>query len=154
MFHLLKTLLGIVILVFVFFFVRNWQVESSDQGKAFATSSAPVVKLEGFYKGGIALPIKVTWLGKKFDAKTQTGINVFDDGVGNQYDAYPFTTSVSTTSSSSPLYIDYNQSANPFWLRPVVDELVEITPGQYLGKLTVRIIPGYPFSLGFFKLQK
>ena len=154
MFGLLKSLIGFVVLLVALGFFRTWQVENSDNGKQFAKLAAPTQKLDGFYNGSVALPVRVTWLGKKFDAAKNTGINVFDNGGGQQVEQYPFATSVGQNGSSTALYIDYDQPANPFWIRPILDRVVEVGPGLYLGKLTVRVIPGYDFSLGFFRLSK
>ena len=38
------------------------------------------------------------------------------------------------------LRIDYDLDENPrFWIRDVVDELVEVAPGEYLGEAQVRL---------------
>jgi hypothetical protein len=154
MIFLIKLAIGLVIFVLILGFAQTWAVENSNNGKLFNSSAAPSVKLDGFYKGSVNLPVKVTWLGKKFTSASSTGINVFDDGAGGQSEKYSFTTIMGLNGSSTVLYIDYDQPDNPFWVRPILDELVEPTPGQFLGKLTVRIIPGYPYSLGFFRLEK
>jgi len=154
MFTLLKFLLGIIVLLVAAGFLQTWQVNTSENGKLFASSSAPKVALNGFYKGGVNLPVKITWLGKKFIAASSTGINIFDDGDPQPDERYPFTTSVASSSGKTVLLLDYNLPENPLWLRPVLDEVVEPMPGQYMGKLTVRIVPGYPFALGFFRLTK
>jgi len=154
MFFLFKLVIGIAIFVLGAGFLQTWYVENSDNGKLFASSSAPNTKLDGFYKGSVNLPVKVTWLGKKFNSASSTGINVFDDGNPQPAERYPFTTSIGLHGEKTALYIDYDRPENPFWIRLILDQLVEPLPGQYMGKLTVRIIPGYPYSLGFFRLQK
>jgi hypothetical protein len=154
MLGVLKFLIGLVLVALATGFFRTWQIENSDNQKLFASSSAPKEKLNGLYKGSVNLPVKVTWLGKKFDSKTSTGINVFDDGGGTTHDSFPFNTYAGSSSSSTALYIDYDKPENPFWIRPIVDQLVEVNPGDYLGKLSYRLIPGYNFELEFFRLKK
>ena len=85
---------------------------------------------------------------------THTGINEFTGKDMKTYEKYPFTFSIGPGSHDlkSVIQIDYNNSINPFWLRPVLDEIVETAPGEYLGKLQLRIVPGYPFTLTYFRL--
>jgi hypothetical protein len=52
------------------------------------------------------------------------------------------------------LKLDYNIKGNPFWLRCVLDEVVQIGPDHYLGKMHLKIIPGIPFSVLYFELKK
>ena len=153
MFFLIKLIIGLVILALALGFFRTWQVENSDNQKKFAAGKAPSTALDGLYHGSVSTPIKVTWLGKKFIAASSTGINVFEDG-SSTTERYPFATALGISGSTTVLNIKYDLPENPFWLRPVLDQLVEIAPGDYLGKLTVLVVPGYPFSLGFFKLIK
>jgi hypothetical protein len=148
---LLKLVFALIILALAFGFFRTWQVENSDTQKQFASSTAPTAALDGFYKGSVNTPIKVTWQGKKFNAASSTGINIFE---GTDAEQYPFVHGVSVGTTHQVLNISYDLPENPFWVRPVLDELVETAPGKYLGKMTLRIIPGYPFSVGFFTLEK
>ena len=154
MFFVLKVLLAILIIVLALAFVRSWQVENSENQKIFAASAAPQEALDGFYSGSVNAPVKVTWLGKKFDSTASTGVNIFEDGSAGEREGYPFATSLGINGSSTVLNIDYDQPANPFWIRPILDQLIETEPGKYLGKVTVRLIPSYPFSIGFFRLKK
>ncbi len=154
MFFLLKLVLGLVVLALALGFFRTWQVENSDDAKLFASSSAPTVKLDGFYKGSVSSPVKITWAGKKFSAASSTGINIFDDGSGSTSEKYPFTLIDGNHDGKKVLDINYDRPENPFWVRPILDELVQTEKGTYLGKLTLRVVPSYPFSLGFFRLSK
>ena len=151
---ILKLLAALVLIGLGLGFFRTWQVENSQNEKTFASGKQFTSKLDGFYKGGVSTPVKVTWLGKKFNSASSTGINIFEDGQGGQREGYPFNTSMATSGSSTVLNIDYDRPENPFWVRPILDQLVEVEPGNYLGKLTVRVVPGYPFSFGFFHLAK
>jgi hypothetical protein len=39
-------------------------------------------------------------------------------------------------------------------VRPILDEVVQTGKDAYFGKLELRLIPGYPFTLLFFDLNK
>jgi hypothetical protein len=105
---------------------------------------------------GLWLP----WLGKRFDAEAQTGENVFDmsayragerltppayrawwpEDTGS-YRALRFTTSIAQGALDSGvevLHIDYDLPENPPLLRRIVDELVAVQPGVYLGQALLR----------------
>ena len=155
MFILLKIVIGIAIILLVVGVGRTWQVEQRENQTLFLAGAAPQSPLDGLYRGSVPGQ-SVSWLGKKFNAADSTGINVFDKE-GAQVERYPFKTSVTKgirDTELDVLAIDYNISGNPFWLRPILDEVVEVEPGKYLGKLHVRLIWGYPFTLGFFELTK
>ena len=147
MFFLLKLLIGLVAIFLIAGVLRTWAMEHSDPQKRFVVGIVPNPAPNGFYAGSIGR--KTSWLGKKFNPADSSGINVFDKG-GARVEKYPF----KTYASSGTLKIDYNVPTNPFWVRPILDEIVQIAPGQYFGKLTLRIIPGYPFTLAFFELIK
>ena len=125
----------------------TWQQE-------FLSGKVPAQSPDGFYRGSIR-EMSVSWQGKKFDAAHQTGINVIKKD-GTTYDAYRFIThpGKGLRDGNDVLVIDYNIAGNPFWLKRIVDEIVEVAPGKYLGKVHVKIIPGYPFAMGFFRLEK
>jgi len=134
----------------------TYQIEHSSNQKLFLSGKTPVSNPDGYYKGSISFS-GFSWRGKMFNRTDSTGINVFDDGFGGLVQKYSFTTSFgpgSRDKSINVLKIDYNASGNPFWLRPVLDEVVETSPNSYLGKLQFRIIPGYPFSILYFTLNK
>lgn len=57
-------------------------------------------------------------------------------------------------SSKDVLKIDYAIPANPFWLRFILDEIVETEPGKLLGKVHIHLLPDLNFTLGFFTLEK
>ncbi len=149
MYFVLKTAFVLAVVFLGLAFARTWQVENSENQKIMERSSAPSKPLEGFYEGTVSLPVKVTWTGKKFSAANSNGINVFEDGV----DRFPFKTAVGTVGSSTVLNISYDLPENPFWIRIITDQLVETGPNRYLGKMTAHILPGFPFSLGFFRLS-
>ncbi|PWU24303.1 hypothetical protein C5B42_00120 [Candidatus Cerribacteria bacterium 'Amazon FNV 2010 28 9'] len=144
----------LILLVFVILGVmRTAQTQSQPQEQAFMNGAVPSPAPDGFLKGSVSVP--TTWLGKTFHAQTQTGINIIADN-GKQVEKYPFKTYVGNGyfSKNHPvLKLDYNLPENPLYLRFVLDELVQISPGQYLGKLIVRFGP-FVVALGFFTLSK
>jgi hypothetical protein len=147
---LIKLVLGLAVLILGLAFFQNWRIENSENQQIFARNSAPNPALNGFYEGKVGLPIKLTWVGKDFNSASTTGSNVFDDGSHK----YPFTTNVVTVGSSTVLNINYDLPENPFWVRMITDQVVQTGPEHYLGKITLRLIPNVPLSLGFFRLQR
>ena len=154
-FHLIKFILVFTVIAAALGTFRTWQTKHSANQKTFAAGAAPNPLPNGLYRGSVP-GHAVSWIGKKFNATDSTGINVFDVA-GTPTEKYPFKTFIGKglyDIALDVLVIDYNIPANPFWLRPVLDEVAEITPGKYLGKLNLRIIPGYPFTLSYFELTK
>lgn len=160
-----KIVSSFIIVFFLIHILRTWQLEHSANQKLFTSGTIPNPLPNGLYKGTVP-GHTFSWLGKKFfaagesasggNASEGTGINLFKDGSATT-EKYPFKTSLGLglrDHSLNVLQIDYNIPANPFWLRPILDEIVEIAPGHYLGKLQVRFIPGFPFTLSYFELKK
>jgi hypothetical protein len=136
--------------------VRTWQVQRSPQQKIFLTGYIPRLAPKGFYKGSVPGFSDTPWQGKYFDDKTSSGINIFKIQ-GKVTEKYPFRTFIGTAASNRQLKvinIDYNNSANPWWMRMFLDEVVSLKPGHFLGKLSLKIIPGHPYQITFFELKK
>jgi hypothetical protein len=51
------------------------------------------------------------------------------------------------------LRIDYDVDGNPAWLRPVLDEVVEVEPRVLLGRMHVRW-GSRRWALGYFALER
>ena len=162
---LLKIIVAIIVVLIVLGFLRTWQLERSANQKVFAGGTVPNPLPNGLYNGTVP-GHTVSWLGKKFfatgesasggDASEGTGINVFQNGSGTS-EKYPFKTYIGKGAHDGALdviKIDYNIAGNPLWLKPILDEIVEVSPNKFLGKLQLRIIPGYPFTLTYFELTK
>ncbi|MGH9845679.1 MAG: hypothetical protein ACREEM_43780, partial [Blastocatellia bacterium] len=49
--------------------------------------------------------------------------------------------------------LDYDLPENPFWIRAILDEVVETTPREYLGKIHLKVLPGFWISIGYFGLR-
>ena len=150
----MNTIIAILILVFGLFaivYFHSRQIARSADQQLFIAGAVPNPLPDGLYKGSAA-GYKGSWQGKKFDAANKSGINLFGDK-----EVYPFSMWVGaglTDKNIDVLKIDYNIPSNPFWLRPVLDEVVQIQPGVLLGKLQLRLIPGLPLSILFFRLTK
>jgi len=157
----------------------------------FKMGSAPASPLDGRYRGQLVTTalfspldsfgrimsrLYMPWLGKRFHAESQTGDNVFKEGMrfwGHVYwpryngyrpygrdllTAFPFLTSIGPGALDPDvqvLKLDYSDPRNPgFIVRDVLDELVQVTGNYYLGKAYIRR-PGGTYRLAaFFALQK
>jgi len=151
-----------LILLFLFIFVAivlsfvagiflTIQSQRSDSHQAFLKGKIPAVMPDGLYQGSVSFSQSI-WKGKKFDAAKKTGINLLGDK-----EKYPFAflqTKSLIDGKLDVIKLDYQQPGNPFWLKLITDEIVETEPGKFLGKVFVRIIPGMPFDLGYFRLTK
>lgn len=157
----------------------------------FKLGSAPASALEGRFRGQLVTTtifspldsfgrvmarLYIPWLGKRFDAGSQAGDNVFKPGMrfwGHVYwpryngyrpygqsllTAFPFHTSTGPGALDPEvevLKLDYNDPRNPgFVVRDVLDELVQVTGNYYLGKAYIRRPGGRLRLAAFFALQK
>jgi hypothetical protein len=113
------------------------------------------------------------WLGKSFDPETSSGINVLHKNaavpikmlfprhpprrdLGDRIEAFPFKTraEVGTVDPETKvLKIDYDFDPNPgFIIRDLLDELVQIDDGVFLGKILFRW-RGLYRPIGYFSLS-
>jgi len=115
------------------------------------------------------------WLGKRFDPERQAGDNLLtasarvparvlwpgyrpEPAGGGRLAAFRFATYVGPGKldpDRETLKIDYDSESNPRPLiRDILDELVQIVPGAYLGKVLLRRGGGDDWRLiGYFALQ-
>lgn len=154
-FLFLKFVLFAVLAGFLLGMLRTWQIQRDARNKIFLQGSVPSVMPDGLHKG-IFLGAKTSWRGKIFDSANAKGINLFDDKKGGTVEKYPFKTYTGKglLDNKDVLKIDYNIQANPFWLAWIVDEVVQVAPGEYLGKMNLKIVPGFPFGILYFELKK
>lgn len=116
------------------------------------------------------------WTGKRFNAATQTGDNVFTSsatvagrlfwptfsnyrpyqpGLYTAFDFHTYTGPGLVDPEITVLKLDYDNSANPnFLVRSVVDELVQLSGNYYLGKAFLRNSGGGYSLAAFFALRK
>ena len=145
-------LLGGIILLFVALATYfNYRTGQNKNQTLFAANSLPDRLPDGFYKGKNFSGLGKDWKGKTFDIANNTGVNTFSDG--NRY-AFKTYQSNGLRDNNTVLRLDYNQKGNPLWMRFIVDEIVETKPGNYLGKVHFKIIPGFPVTVAYFELSK
>lgn len=154
MFYLiLLTLVFLIITIFLIFgLFRTIKIQTSPNQMLFLSGHIPKPLPDGLYKGSVA-GYKISWKGKRFDSKNQKGINIFN----TNEEKYPFKTYIGKgiRDTSLDVYkIDYNIPQNPLWLRFILDEIVGVEKGKYLGKVHINLIPGIPITLGYFRLEK
>lgn len=140
------------------------------RGRAISSTIAPGFDAVGRRLASLYMP----WIGKKFDAQANEGVNVLArsalrpmkllwpsyEPVGiftDRTEAFPFKTRLDPGAVDPDLQvlkIDYDFDANPsLIIRHVLDELVQIEEGLYLGKvLYCRKDELRP--IGFFALEK
>ncbi len=150
---IISIFVGIIVGLVAFGLYRTYKVEHSDNQAIFLKGSLPS-NLDGFYKGTVN-SYHGTWQGKTFFASQSKGINSFKDA-GKDTTRYPFKTYSGTglLDGIQVLKIDYNVPENKFWTRFLLDEIVQTEPNNYVGKIHLRIIPGLPFTIGYFRLSK
>lgn len=143
-----------LLLVLATGYVRTFFLEMTPNQRLFSSGKVPDPLPDGLHSGS-AEGYSGSWQGKKFDRGASTGINLFKLG-DKVEERYPFITSVGkgVKDDKDVIKIDYNIPQNPWYLRMILDEIVEVKPDEYLGKLHLRIIPGAPFTLAYFKLSK
>lgn len=124
-------------------------MQHSEKARIFSKGSVPEKLPYGYYKGSFR---NTPWLGKKFDAAHGKGINVFEKEEAFTFKLYR------GKGVADPrldvIKIDYSVNEKPWWLRFILDEAVEVKPGQLLGKIHLTIIPGFPFTIGYFELTQ
>jgi hypothetical protein len=138
-------------------------------GRLLATSTWPWLDALGKRLARLWMP----WQGKSFSAGSSTGLNRFTPSARipfkvlfpsyvptliepDRIDAFPFRTRVEPGALDpgvDVLKIDYDFEANPdFIIRRILDELVQLAPGRYLGKVLFRV-GGRFRPIGFFALR-
>ena len=160
----------------VFWFAVTKLVESSGRQKQFVQGTLPFEPPNGFYRGSAYLlgDRQTPWLGKSFDPANRTGINVFtpkgasllkmitpgyklfQKNTAGNTEAYFFNTSIGPgikDAGQQVFKLDYDSPENPFIIRLILDEMVEVAPDQFLGKVHVKVFPGYHATVGFFGLK-
>lgn len=154
---LIKFLFVLIIVLLGVGLYRTWKVDQSPLDDAFQKGTVPSPLPDGFYKKSLTFDAKYQpWKGKTFIASESAGINVVTL-MNQEKSVFPFKTYIGKgiqNRETDVLKIDYDIPQNPFYIKPIVDEIVEIEPGKYLGKAHIRLIPSFPFTLIYFQLIK
>ena len=152
-------------------------VESSEAQQSFLKGGLPFEPPNGPYRGTpCCLDRKQDlWQGKSFDATNRVGIDVFtprgasllkrlnpsyklfQKNTEGNTEAYFFNTSTGLGIKDSEMKVfklDYDLPENPFIVRLFLEEVVETAPEQFLGKVHIKVFPGYYATTGFFNLRK
>jgi hypothetical protein len=138
-------------------------------GRLLATSIQP--QLDGLIRRIASL--WMPWRGKVFDPATSTGVNRFLSNIrlpmrvvwpgytpvevtARKVEAFAFRNRIEPGALDPHLSvykIDYDFEANPgFIIRRILDELVQVAPGRYLGKVLFRLGDRF-HPIGFFSLR-
>ncbi len=147
-------LAAIVILVIVLSYLTIRSKNTPEQAE-FLKGTLPSSPPEGFYRGSTTF-YRANWLGKTFRPSDNTGDNRFSVGTEaiNKYPFFTYSGPGFRDAGIQTFKIDYRLPGNQFWIKPILDEIVEVSPGKYLGKIHYRVIPGLPFTIGYFRLEK
>lgn len=152
---ILILLVSLILLILLILSYRNWKVNNSPLQKQFLAGAIPSPLPDGFYRGN-AYGLKTDWQGKKFASSSATGINIFKSE-SKETQSFSFVTYVGPAIQDQQLEvlkIDYSGVKKPWWIRFILDEVVEVEPNHYLGKISLNVIKGWPFSVGWFELRK
>ncbi|HMV48722.1 MAG TPA: hypothetical protein PLD20_07615 [Blastocatellia bacterium] len=164
--------------IFILGSLTTFLVERSPYHKQFIAGRAPAPLPDGFHPGAahVLFDKQTPWLGKQFNRTQELGFNVFTplgakilkfaspfypkfslNEDGNTH-AYYFKTRVGKgkkDTSLDVLKLDYAaMRENPLFIRIILDEVVEIAPQQYLGKIHVKLLPGFFVTIGYFGLTE
>lgn len=173
-FTILYVFAGIIAAILILGSLVTWFVEQSPYHEMFGQGRVPDAP-DGFHPGmaHVLFDKQTPWLGKHFDRQRQVGYNVFTplgakilkfaspfyrkfnvNEEGNTR-AYYFKTWIGKGKKDRQLDVfklDYDSPENPLFIRIILDEVVEIAPQQYLGKIHVKFLPGFFVTIGYFGL--
>ena len=160
-----------------FWSVVSFFVNRSAYHKQFVDGRVPQSAPKGFYQGTahIFFDKRTLWLGKSFVPGDDLGFNIFmpkgaallkimmplykkfsvnDRG---DTDAFYFRTRTAAGLKDKTIEVirlDYTGPENPFPIRIILDEIVEIAPEQFLGKIHLKVFPRLYSTIGYFGLKK
>lgn len=153
--QLVSLLLSLAIIACAYGFYRTWKTGIASEYRRFLAGTVPATLPDGPWNGTADELGNISWKGKKFLGGGQ-GINVFEKS-GVKSEAYPFTLFVANSigfPGKNILKLDYGRPENPLWLRFIVDEMVSVGDNKFLGIVYITLIPGTPFRMGYFRLEK
>ncbi len=152
-------IIGFALLLAVIFvlygFYRTWKTGAQPEYEEFTKGTLPTARPEGLWKGTAPELGEISWQGKKFDGGME-GINRFKNN-GVETETYPFTYFEAKSvgwKDKKVIRLHYGLKTNPLWLRFIVDEMTSVGPNEFLGVVYIKLIPGFPFRMGYFRLMK
>jgi len=146
----LAVIVGTLVVALLYLQWRTSRVSHDARQTEFAGGTVPSPLPDGSYQGQVR-GYTGSWIGKSFDLATGTGVNNFKDG--HQLYPFKFYAGHGLSDKIPVLKIDYNVPQNSWWVRHLVDEVVQTSPNHFLGKIHVHIA-GLTFSVGYFTLEK
>jgi hypothetical protein len=160
-----------------FWSLVSYFVNRSHYHKQFVAGNLPQTVPDGFYQGTahIFFDRQTPWLGKSFVATDNLGFNIFmaksasllkimmplykkfSRNRNGDTDAFYFQTRTETglkDKQTEVIKLDYDAPENPFPIRIILDEIVEVAPEQFLGKIHLKVFPRFYSTIGYFGLKK
>jgi len=95
------------------------------------------------------------WRGKSFRPLGETRGEGINRVLSDRIRLYPFQTSIgpSRAGDFDAVQLDYDLPQNPFFIRPIKDEIRELRPGLYLGQAHLQLGSG-PRLVLYFGLER
>jgi hypothetical protein len=151
---LVFTVVVLLVIAAVVLVWRDFWSRRSPNQALFTRGTVPSPMPEGDYQGSVN-GYSGSWIGKTFDAKHAAGKNRFKTPAGGVELQYPFKTEVGlgVADAVKVVKIDYDIPENPVWLRRILDEIVQVGPNHFLGKVHLRWGPVH-LTVGYFELTK
>ena len=155
----IKIILTVVVLICLgygaVYMYQSAKIRSNPNQKLFIGGRIPTPALDGFYRGS-AFNFDGDWQGKRFEASNLVGINVFKETDSRIAERHRFKTYVSRGLQDpiETFKLDYRVPGNIWWIKFFIDEVIEISPGEYLGKIYLRPFGLIAIPTGYFKLSQ
>ena len=91
------------------------------------------------------------WRGKTFRPENDLRGRGINRVVSDRFELYPFVTFVGKSHAGDfdALHLDYDLPENPFFIRPIRDEIRELAPGLWLGQAYLELASGTHLVLYF-----
>jgi hypothetical protein len=160
-----------------FWSLVSFFVNRSAYHRQFVAGSMPQAAPDGFYQGTahIFFDKQTPWLGKSFAALDNLGFNIFmpkgaawlkilmplykkfSPNANGNTDAFYFQTRTGAglkDKNVRVIKLDYDAPENPFPIRIILDEIVEVAPDRFLGKIHLKVFPRFYSTIGYFGLKK
>ena len=156
--NILRAIGFIILFCIIAYLIGGFLITSIRKSQAeqflFTKGTYPDPELNGNYKG--SAEAQANWIGKSFDSKNNTGINRFSEGLVEEkrIEFKTYQGKGLMDPDVDVLKIDYNIEENPFYIKWILDEIVQVSPGKYLGKVHLRLIPFLPITIMYFELEK